>query len=238
MLLFYIRHGDPIYDPDSLTSLGERQAEALAKRLALYGVDQIYASTSERAMLTAKPTAEVLKKEIIPLDWCREHHTFREMSVPKEDGKRTWCYCVPEVKEQFHHPEVRALGMNWYMHPFFADTKFGENVERVGRETDQLMASLGYVHDAQRCGYVAERPNDQRIALFAHHGFGMSFLSLLLDIPYPIFCPRFDISHSGMTVIEFPNREGLVYPSVLQLSNDSHLYREGLPTNYSNRLRF
>lgn len=68
--------------------------------------------------------------------------------------------------------------------------------------------------------------------------FGRSFLSNLLDIPYPIFSTRLDFSHRGMTVIEFPNQEGIVYPQVLQLSNDSHLYREGLPTNYSNRLRF
>lgn len=40
MLLFYVRHGDPIYNPDSLTPLGERQAEAVAKRLALHGVMQ------------------------------------------------------------------------------------------------------------------------------------------------------------------------------------------------------
>ena len=31
MLFFYVRHGDPIYDPDSLTPLGHRQAEAVAK---------------------------------------------------------------------------------------------------------------------------------------------------------------------------------------------------------------
>ncbi len=35
MLLFYIQHGDPVYDPDSLTPLGFRQAETVAKRLAL-----------------------------------------------------------------------------------------------------------------------------------------------------------------------------------------------------------
>ena len=34
MLLFYLRHGDPIYSPDSLTPLGQRQAEALGRRLA------------------------------------------------------------------------------------------------------------------------------------------------------------------------------------------------------------
>ena len=56
MILYLVRHGDPIYDPDSLTPLGEAQANALAKRFALYGLDEIYASTSNRAQLTAKPT--------------------------------------------------------------------------------------------------------------------------------------------------------------------------------------
>ena len=54
MLFFYVRHGDPIYNPDSLTPLGERQAEAVSKRLAMYGIDKIYSSTSNRAYLTAK----------------------------------------------------------------------------------------------------------------------------------------------------------------------------------------
>ena len=31
MLLLYVRHGDPIYSPDSLTPLGERQAEAVGR---------------------------------------------------------------------------------------------------------------------------------------------------------------------------------------------------------------
>ena len=41
MLFFYIRHGIPIYDPDSLTELGKKQADALAKRLSIYGIDKI-----------------------------------------------------------------------------------------------------------------------------------------------------------------------------------------------------
>ena len=53
MLLYYIRHGDPVYEPDSLTALGHRQAEAVAKRLALHGMDKIYCSSSNRAVLTA-----------------------------------------------------------------------------------------------------------------------------------------------------------------------------------------
>ena len=41
MLLFYIRHGDPIYNPDSLTPLGHRQAESVAKRLSMFGIDEM-----------------------------------------------------------------------------------------------------------------------------------------------------------------------------------------------------
>ena len=49
MLLYFIRHGDPIYVPDSLTPLGHRQAEAVGRRLALHGLDAVYSSPSNRA---------------------------------------------------------------------------------------------------------------------------------------------------------------------------------------------
>ena len=62
MIFYYIRHGDPIYDPDSLTPLGRRQAEAAGKRLSVFGVDKIYASSSTRAIQTSQPTCEMLKK--------------------------------------------------------------------------------------------------------------------------------------------------------------------------------
>ena len=90
MLFFLIRHGDPIYNPDSLTPLGHRQAEAVAKRLALYGVDRVYSSTSNRAHQTSLPTCEILKKEPELLEWCREGHAWQELSVEYAPGKRRW----------------------------------------------------------------------------------------------------------------------------------------------------
>jgi hypothetical protein len=53
-----------------------------------------------------------------------------------------------------------------------------------------------------------------------------------------MICSHFDMGHTGMTVIEFSDLNGISIPKVLQLSNDSHLYREGLPTDYQNRIRF
>ena len=81
MLLYYVRHGDPIYDPDQLTPLGKRQAEAVARRLARYGLDEIYVSSSTRAKQTAAPTCEILKKEPVVLDWTNEAYAWRQLTV-------------------------------------------------------------------------------------------------------------------------------------------------------------
>ncbi len=236
MLFFYIRHGDPIYDPDSLTPLGHRQAEALAKRLAVYGLDEIYTSSSERAIMTAQPTCEILKLEPTVLDWCKESHAFRQLTVTDENGKRKWCFGDATTRRLLLSPEVCELRDKWYDHPAFADTQFKAGINRIDTETDAFFASLGYEHDRKRGGYIATAPHEKRVALFAHQGFGMAFLSSLLDIPYNIFSTKFDLSHSSMTVIKFKEgADGFCIPQVLQLANDSHLYREGLPTKYNNR---
>ena len=238
MLLFYIRHGDPIYDPDSLTPLGKRQAEAVAKRLALYGIDRLYASSSTRAIETARPTSEITKKDMTILDWCNESHAWREMTVTRADGAKTWCFADESMRRTFSRADVRALGRKWYEHPAFADTTFAQGIQRIQTEADAFLKSLGYAHNLEENRYEAERPNDERVALFAHQGFGLAFLSCVLDVPYPILSTHFDMTHSGMTVIEFANRAGSVIPCALTLSDDAHIYREGLPTRYENRVYF
>ena len=85
MIFYYIRHGDPVYNPDSLTPLGSLQAEALSKRLALYGLDRIYSSTSNRAIMTAKPTCDILKKEPILLDFANENYAWNEFTIERAD---------------------------------------------------------------------------------------------------------------------------------------------------------
>ena len=55
MLLYLVRHGDPIYETDSLTERGKLQAESVGKRMQKIGIDQIYSSSMGRAMETAAP---------------------------------------------------------------------------------------------------------------------------------------------------------------------------------------
>lgn len=235
MLFFYIRHGDPVYDPDSLTVLGEKQAEALAKRLALYGIDKIYASTSNRAQLTAKPTCDLLKKKMEVVDFANESHVWEEFTITK-NGFKTWVFRDEEMKKLFESGEVLSLGYKWYEHPEL--TSYKKGVERVYEETFKFFKELGYEHIRGTGRYKVLKPNNERVALFAHQGFGIAFLSEVLGIPYPMFANHFDLSHSSMTVINFKEENGFATPKVLTLSSDSHLYREGLPTKYNNEICF
>ena len=240
MLFFYIRHGDPIYTPDSLTPLGKRQAEAVAKRLCLYGVDKVFASSSTRASMTSDPTCEIMKIEKTEVDFAHENRAWEYLSAPRPDGSgNTWIFYHPEIRKMFVDPEVLAMGDKWYDHPAFAQYEFKKGIERCRKESDEFFASLGYEHIPGTGTYRAVAPTEERVALFAHQGFGLAFLSCLLDIPYPQFSVHFDMSHTGMTAIEFKDEgNGIVIPKVLTLANDSHLYHEGLPTRYHNVLRF
>ena len=235
MLFFYIRHGDPIYTPDSLTPMGERQAEAVAKRLALYGIDEVYASTSNRAILTAKPTCELVKKEPVLLDFCNENHAWAELTVQR-DGKKDWLFGDKEMANLLSDEATIALGHDWCNHPQF--TQFKKGIDRIYNETFSFFKSLGYAQIGHTGKYEVINGNDKRVALFAHQGFGIAFLSCVLGIPYPLFASHFDMCHTGMTVIEFNEQDGIAIPKVRTLSSDSHLYREGLPTKYNNRLYF
>jgi len=238
MLFFYVRHGDPIYDPDSLTELGQKQADALAKRLALYGVDKIYASTSNRAQLTAKPTCELLKKDMALVDFANEIHAGKEFMVDTGDGVVRWLFDNPYFKALFSDRSMLALNERWYEHEKVKQYHFERGLDRIYEESDAFFRSLGYSHIRDTGRYKVEKSNDERVALFAHQGFGVAFLSCLLDIPYPVYANHFDICHTGMTVINFQEIDGYAYPKVLTHSSDSHIYKEGLPTNYNNVCRF
>ncbi len=238
MLLFYVRHADPIYDPDSLTSLGKRQAESVAKRLALYGIDRIFSSTSNRAIETAIPTSELVKKEIELLDFCNESYAWKDFSVPDNNGGRCWVFQKKEMNNLFVSEDIRKLSNKWYDHTALSGFNFKKGVERVNRDVDKWLATLGYEHNQKKGVYNSVKPNDNRIALFAHQGFGFAFLSAVLDVPYYQIVTHFDMTHTGITVIEFDEADGIVIPKVLTLSNDSHLYKDGLPTCYKNYIFF
>ena len=238
MLFFYVRHGDPIYTPDSLTPFGHRQAEAVGKMLSLYRIDEIYASTSERAKLTAKPLSEIIKKDVSLLDFANEGYAWQELTCYSESaGRSDWIFRAPEMLELFHTPEFIELGHKWYEHPVFSTDNFKDKdykagIERIQKGSDEFFESLGYKRVSEG-KYKVISDSNKRVAMFAHQGFGLAFLPSILGIPYPMFASHFDIFTSGVTVIEFANVNGYAYPRVVELSSSAHLYKEGLPTRHN-----
>ena len=142
------------------------------------------------------------------------------------------------MRRLFVSKEVKKLGDKWYEHPDILKFNFKSGVDRVNGYVDNWIATLGYEHIREKGLYKAVFSNNDRIALFAHQAFGLAFLSSLLDIPYPYICTHFDMGHTGMTAIEFKEIDGIVIPKILSLANDSHIYKDGLPTRYNNSIYF
>ncbi len=235
MLLFVIRHGDPVYSPDSLTPKGHMQAAAVGRRLALHGLDRVYSSPMIRAQQTAQPVCDLLHKKAEILEWTSEALAWADLSYVNQNGRREWCFHqVPTA--QLRTPEILALGEKWYQaEPYCFAERAKEGYDRIAKASDAWLESLGYCREGT--AYRILYPNNERIAVFCHQGFGTTWLSHLLSITPPLFWSTFDLNHSSVTTIQFANEsDGITSPYCVSLSDNSHLYAERLPYQHNNHL--
>ena len=157
----------------------------------------------------------------------------------EEEGKFRWCFHHTPTKKLFLSKEIQELGEKWYEHEALKDKLYGQGIKRVQKEADAFLQNLGFTHDRENKIYKrAGEEKYKRVALFAHQGFGMAFMSAVMDIPYPYFCTHFDFGFSAVTVITFDDCEDVVIPKILQHSNDAHLYKAGLPLRYNHEFDF
>ncbi len=231
MLLYIIRHGDPIYDPDCLTPKGHLQAAAVAKRLARHGIDRIYASPMIRAQQTAQPLSELLHLPVNIEDWTSEARAWEDFSV-YIGGVCTW-FWLDRVEELVNDGTVDMR--DWYNMPALREyaPRFKSGLERIARCSDEFLARHGYRREGAL--YRVERPNDERVAVFCHEGFGKSWMSHLMSVPLHLYATEYEITHTGVVVVELRNTEsGLTRPKCLAWSDMSHIYAEGLPMQHNN----
>ena len=237
MLLYYIRHGDPIYTPDSLTPLGEEQAEAVAHRLALFGVDEVYSSPSNRAILTAKHTCDLLGKDLHILDFLNEN-VLGDLKFQRADNRLDWVWSHPTYAPILTERSVREMADRWYEHPKLAHLQLDKTILPINEQIDAFLSSLGYTYDRDKGLYHdAGSHTEKRIAVFAHECMGKIFMSHILDIPFPYYAAHFEMHTSALTVIrigctDLDKDEPYARAQVLSLSNDSHLYRDGLSLDH------
>ena len=228
MLLYIVRHGHPDYATDSLTERGWLQAEAVGKRLAATGIDQVYASPMGRARQTAEPTCRLLDLPCHIEPWAHEVQEER------------W------TEEPYGKPvSVTMVQNTYYRENGGIDLPYDRAYEAVGFRRSGMKEAVAYIEEGgrdflERLGYKEEngvyrilRANEDRVALFCHSIMARAWISTLLHIPIHMMWAGFHYTHTGVTVLEFRNNEdGFTAPKCLCYSDMSHLYAHGPDMHY------
>lgn len=230
MLLYIIRHGDPIYETDSLTERGKLQAEAVGKRMLDAKIDRIFSSPMGRAKQTAEPACRLLGLEKQIEEWT--HEIEDERLTPFPDGIRK---------------SISQIQNTYYRENGNIDLPYEKSFNCAGINESQMKSAVQYIEEhgnefLERLGYREEngvyrilKNNEENVALFCHSAFARAWLSVLLHIPLHIMWASFGYTHTGVTVIEFKNNEnGITAPRCLCYSDVSHLYAKELDLRFDN----
>ncbi len=232
MLLYIIRHGDPVYETDSLTERGKLQAEAVGKRMYDAKIDKIFSSPMGRARDTAAPACRLLGLEKNIEEWT--HEIGDERLTPFPDGKMK---------------SITLVQNTYYLENGNIDLPYERTYECSGINASRMQSAVKYIEEhgkefLERMGYREEngvyrilRNNEEKVALFCHAAFSRAWLSVLLHIPLHIMWASFQYTHTGVTVVEFANNpNGFTAPRCLCFSDVSHLYASGLDLRHDNRV--
>ena len=200
MLLYIVRHGEPDYSTDTLTELGQRQAEAVSLRMAESRIGAIYASPMGRARQTAAPTAARLGLPIRIEPWAEE--LGRESQTPYPDGKMKNIFMVPTTL--LASQESSAIGMEDCLTecPGLRENGFSSRFQYVANGIDSLIERHGYRRN-DRGFYCAQSANEDRIALFCHAGMTRLALSHIFNLPYQLIGSRLLAWFTGVTIVQF-----------------------------------
>lgn len=203
MHLYFIRHGDPSYELDCLTEEGKRQADETSEALKSVPFEKLFCSELGRARETASYLAKKINMEAIPVHFTREDIAWKHFALYDENRKHdTWCFVIDKYVQR-----MIKLGNNpqWYEDELLKDTKMHEGVLEMNKAVDEWLLSLGIRHDRETKTYhkVEGVYTPAIVAMVAHGGAGMNFMSSILDLAYPYFSTHLaHLDLCGVTVID------------------------------------
>ena len=210
--LYLIRHADALpgadevvaggYDDQALSDLGRRQAEALAARMASVSLAAIYSSPIERALRTARPTAERLGLEI------QGEYDLREVELgaigPAELGSATPQELAEAIRLRLREIALIALGRGgWSSIP-------GAEPSAVLRaRVSGVLMRIAAAHPGQR------------VMVVSHAGVINAALAALLGIPQDYFFPT---ANTSISVLRMKGERRMLF----SLNDIAHLVQAGL----------
>lgn len=217
MWLTLVRHAQPAYVVDGiswsdppLTERGGEQAILLAKRVAQWGIEEIWVSSMVRALQTAQPLAEASGVEPQVMDWLCEIR-----NPPEWDGSP-----ADEIEEFFATSQDRSVEEMWEGAP--GGESFRQFHRRISRGLEETFAERGTV----RAGglHLWEGVDDRRVLVVAHAGTNALIIGMLLGVePTPWEWDRFTHVHTGVSRLVSQPTAGLHSWSLRSMSDRSHL---------------
>lgn len=226
MRLYIIRHAEPDYEHNTITPQGHKEARALAKRLKGEGLTRIYSSPLGRALHTAQYTAKATGLKVKVENWTQELLGLKMGAVLPRGEFVAWDLPGEIIRQK---RELLAYD-SWHHIPYLQPKKFRGIVAKVNRSSDNFLKRHGYLRKGGRYRVVKE--NKERIAVFCHNGFGLTWLSHLLDIPLPLIWSGFWMAPSSFTTVLFDMRsDKWAVPRCIGFCDVSHLQKNGLPVS-------
>ena len=228
MRLYIIRHADPDYANNTITKEGHREAEALAKRFETHGFDKIFTSPMGRAIVTMQYTANLLNMDYKIEDWTREQ--CPELVVENEIGEKVVAF---DIAGEIYRSDRKSLTHDaWHKCQELKKGDILTSYEKLVENSDAFLLRHGYERVAGR--YRCVKPNQDKIAMFCHAGFGLTWLAHLLEIPPTLMWSGFWIAPSSVTTILFEERsQEWAVPRCIGMGDISHLYEAGLDMHTS-----
>ncbi|MDL2234138.1 phosphoglycerate mutase family protein [Ruminococcaceae bacterium OttesenSCG-928-L11] len=234
MRLHIIRHGDPDYANDALTPQGHKEAAALAERMAAFPLKTIYSSPMGRAWQTGGYTAEKLGLPVTVLPWAEEVR----LPAGEPDTKllpatvTIWDMPAHLLRECESHPDGWMNAPT--MHPPKTEEKFGE----IRRGWEDLLARYGVAYRNGLAFTEKELPRHD-VALFCHHGLGLSLLSVMMGIPATVLWGSVWLPPTSVTTVLFEEMDrSQINFRVVGLGDTSHLYAAGFADQSSRGLMY
>ncbi len=214
MRIIFVRHGQPNYELDCLTEIGRRQAQDAALRLEKEGIEAVYSSPFGRAKETAQATAGLLGLPVQVLPFMHELYWGNNEGKPVFSHGHPW-----ETANELMRRDVDISLPGWETHPLYDNNVVVGEVDRVARDTDAWMLTLGY----ERAGHYYRCVNAAHpgtVALFSHGGSSVAMLSRLMDLPFPYLCAVMHEPFASISVLRFSDKVGQAALPCLELAND------------------
>ncbi len=228
MKLLIIRHGDPDYANDTLTEVGRKEADLLAKFLATKQIDRIYVSPLGRAKATAEYTCNIKGMDATVCDWLLEFPA--RVEKPHRDDGIAWDWRPADwttVEEFFSRKD-------WCTVPAMAKANVPELYAKVIEGLDALLAEHGYVREGN--AYRVTKANTNTIAFFCHFGLESVLLSHLLNISPMLLWHGTCAAPTSVTTLNSEERQkGLAYFRMSEFGSTAHLTLGGEEPSFSAR---